>query len=78
MNANGTEELGPMVAQGGLPDKQDMPQEWRPVMLNPTLCKQILNAGERTYTDEEVKLITDLLWQWAQLTVDAYNELENS
>lgn len=47
-------------------------------MLNPDLCKQILNAGETKYTDEEVELITELLWKWAQLTVNTYNDLQTA
>jgi len=34
-------------------------------------AKQILNeGGQNNYSDEEVKLITELLFRWAQLTVD--------
>lgn len=46
-------------------------------MLDPILCKQILNEGERAYTEEEVALISELLWKLAQLTVETYTDLEN-
>jgi hypothetical protein len=42
-------------------------------------AKQILNEnGLNNYSDDEVKLITELLYHWAKLTVDTYNEAENA
>lgn len=46
-------------------------------MLNFETCKNILNEGERTYTDEEVKQISELLMQFALLTVETFHHLEN-
>ena len=47
-------------------------------MLDLTQCKQILNEGERQYSDSEVKMISELLWLFAQLTVQAYEEQQNN
>jgi hypothetical protein len=47
-------------------------------MFDLSTAKQILNEGnQHNYSDEEVKLITELLYRWAQLTVDTYYEGEN-
>lgn len=46
-------------------------------MLDPILCKQILNEGKAKYSDEEVKMISELLWKLAELTVETYNDLES-
>jgi hypothetical protein len=46
-------------------------------MLDPNLCKQILNEGKTKYSDEEVKMISELLWKLAELTIETYNELES-
>lgn len=43
-------------------------------MLDLSTCKQILNEGEQRYSDEEVKTISELLWHFAQLTVQALEE----
>jgi predicted membrane-bound spermidine synthase len=44
-------------------------------MFDLSQAKQILNEeNQNSYSDEEVKLITELLFRWAQLTVDTYYE----
>ena len=34
--------------------------------------KEILNSGDHNYSDEEVKVISDFLWNLAELTVEMY------
>ena len=46
-------------------------------MLDLNTCKQILNEGKKQYTEEEVKMISELLWHVAQLSVQTYEELLN-
>jgi hypothetical protein len=46
-------------------------------MLDLNTCKQILNNGETTYTDEQVEMISELLWRFAQLTLQTLEEEEN-
>ena len=65
-----------MVTPEGLPDTQEALLR-EPIMLDPILCKQILNEGITKYTEEEVALISELLWKLAQLTVETYTDLEN-
>jgi hypothetical protein len=36
--------------------------------------KSSMKENQNSYSDEEVKLITELLFRWAQLTVDTYYE----
>ena len=47
-------------------------------MLSLDVCKQFLNAGERTYSNEEVKQIREYLYLLASLQVEAdkLNETE--
>lgn len=40
-------------------------------MLTLDVCKQILNTGERTYTNEEVKQIREYLYLLAYLQMEA-------
>lgn len=40
-------------------------------MLTIDVCKQTLNKGERTYTNEEVKQIREYLYLLASLQVEA-------
>ena len=49
-------------------------------MFDHSQAKQILNEKENTFTDDEVKLIIELLYRWAQLTVEKYlqGEEENN
>ncbi|HUC82811.1 MAG TPA: hypothetical protein VMR70_18020 [Flavisolibacter sp.] len=44
-------------------------------MLDHQTCKNILNEGDIKYTDEEVKKISELVFFFAQLTVQTYYEL---
>lgn len=48
------------------------------LMLSLDVCKQFLNAGERTYSNEEVKQIREYLYLLASLQVEAdkLNETE--
>lgn len=34
--------------------------------------KEILNSGDHKYSDEEVKVISDFLWKFAELAVEMY------
>ena len=40
-------------------------------MLTLDVCKQILNIGERTYTNEEVKQIREYLYLLASIQIEA-------
>jgi len=44
-------------------------------MLDFQTCKTTLNEGNKTYTDEEVKLVSELLYHLALLTVETYHDL---
>ncbi|WP_162944543.1 hypothetical protein [Flavisolibacter nicotianae] len=46
-------------------------------MLDIHTCKQILTEGEEQYKEEEVKMISELLWRFAELSVETYEELLN-
>ncbi|WP_121354759.1 hypothetical protein [Flavisolibacter nicotianae] len=63
-----------MVTQdSGLPETQEVPPQHARAMFDLLQAKQILNEGNvNHYSDDEVKLITELLFRWAQLTVDTY------
>ena len=41
-------------------------------MLDLKTCKTVLNQGDEQYTDEQIKQISELLWQWAELSVETY------
>lgn len=43
-------------------------------MINEKECAQILNSGEERYTNEEIKLIRDLLVSLATIEYDQYKE----
>lgn len=45
-------------------------------MFDNETAKSILNEGETKYTDEEVKVISELLWRFAQLTVQTFYDLQ--
>lgn len=42
-------------------------------MLNITESKRILNAGDRKYTDEEIKLIREYIYFVAKIQVEIEN-----
>ena len=44
-------------------------------MFDHQTAKQILNEGTVKYTDEEVKMITELIYFYSQLTVQTYYDL---
>ena len=45
-------------------------------MFDNETAKNILNEGETKYTDEEVKVISELLLHFAQLTVQPFYDLQ--
>ena len=47
------------------------------LMLTLDVCKEILNTGDRTYTNEEVKQIREYLYLLASLQMEAYEIQEN-
>lgn len=62
-----------MVTQDhGLPDPQDVPSQHAFAMFDLSQAKQILNENGNNYSDDEIKFITELLYRWAQLTVEEY------
>lgn len=47
-------------------------------MLNLLDCKKILNAGERKYTDDEVKQIRDYVYFLAKIQVEIEDSNNNN
>lgn len=41
-------------------------------------CKEILNAGETKYTDEQIEEVRNFLYQFAQLTYESYTTSEKN
>ena len=39
-------------------------------MLNLRFCKDVLNRGKRTYSDEEIKSLRDYLYQLAEIEIE--------
>lgn len=42
-------------------------------MLDPETCKKVLNSGDTQYSDEEVQKISELLWRFAELSLEVFN-----
>ena len=45
-------------------------------MLSFNECKKILNGNGKTYTDEQIKLITEYLWELAKLEIRTLEKIE--
>ena len=48
-------------------------------MISYDICRKVLEQDGKQYTDEQVKLIADFLFELAQLSVDYFlNQLNNA
>jgi hypothetical protein len=43
-------------------------------MITYEVCRKMLESDGKTYSDEQVKLIVDLLWEFANLSIEQCNE----
>ena len=41
-------------------------------MIDYDVCRKVLEQDGGHYTEEQIKLMADLLWEYAQLTVDLF------
>ena len=46
-------------------------------MISIEKCKKTLNQGERKYTDEEIKMIRDFLYQLAEFENNEFKKCED-
>ena len=46
-------------------------------MIDYEICRKILEQEGGKYSDEQIKVIADLLWEYAQLNVDLYLNQNN-
>lgn len=46
-------------------------------MLTIQECRKALNKGEKTYSDEQIRQIRDLLWMYAEIQVKTLNQQQN-
>ena len=46
-------------------------------MIPLKLCKEILNKGNKKYTDEEIEMIRDFLYQMGLIQIEIENNKDN-
>jgi hypothetical protein len=46
-------------------------------MLSITECKKILNKNGRRYTDEQIRLIAEYLWELAKLELRTHEKIDS-